>query len=1347
MRIYKLLFVLSMLALKPDGLNAQALEHEPQTLSQVPKGASADNPFWQHLVLSLSRNPSAGNTVIIALPVGVTVADLDGDGDVIDEISVDNEAGSSTGYRSVAGSIATQILLTSTTGGLAGRVHIQFPIATPLSPATASVAYGKVEFSNPGERDLPAGSLALAFVDAVQLKLADFTRLFEIGSPDTTTNRQGDQYPDSASAAFVRLLPDLVGDQSGTLGSEALSSADSPFADGDDDNDVTYRFWFSKTDSLNEISVLDSTIFPALDAADNAPVLVHERDAVELAFDLRDLAEGVYYLYMTSNLTGRFPLARSRGIKVLHKPTVLEVGGFLGDDDDYLDSGLLLNFDTGLPGPSGEARDQLDIAFNIVDFDDSAEVKIFFAAADSLADTALLTTTGSSVDTSLTITGLTGATAIDTTTVLVEGVHTSINWRALENDSTFVAEGRYFIYAAATDGKDLTIGRSVHAYQIRHSPFFAFDVRRSRLLETGGDQPQQYYTITWIRDLGIDGDQDPDQSAKISLFYSARDDFLVPDGGSQIQTEAVDPQADTHLLVFGISEDADSRSDNQFTWDLWNFVNADDGGVPVARQPYFLYALVSADSTQRLVRWEDESGQPRSLSFIHSPMLRVEAPLKVLEVDGRQSFDVRWQAQDVDDIAGIWVVLTSQAAGQVLGEETTYADLIGDAVTDWIGNSADGSLESGTALEEGRESQLTVRPSRMLRDLGGADEPIGNGEYYVYVIIDAAKGAAPALDNRALRASGVVTITGFEQNGAAGLATPALEVLPANRDLSAGGDTARFEIRPNAGGRDVDLVAFFASVDTHLVQVVDQNEVQDGVQPFLLNPALAGLSLVDTLKAGVDSTTAGKWLLDLIYFEQAGNASFNGDLTLATVELVSKDTSGATDIDIDNFQERQSALYRNGAVVATFSPQLGARLTVRPRASLAGRVLLQGRALHNALVTFELRDRNQFVPISDSLFCAANDLDTTVVGIQDSLQADGSFDLVKVPNGDYHLVAHVDGFLDGQFPSLRVDSGEALTGIDPMILTDGVTRAQFLLGGDVTGFADSSGTSRPDNEIDQLDVDFVVSYFGEPITAAHPGLLADIDGDRLIWVADLNLVAANFGREGVEPVFKPALAGDRPHINLERKQINGDVVLDVAGTSWQGLRAYGLRLRYNATKGRLVRHQAGELWDGQPAVYAIKDNEGEVVLGGALMGLGQGGDAQGCLARLYFAPYPGVPAAELVFSVTAAQGVDNAHQSIDLVLEAPLPTAFRLLQNYPNPFNPQTSLQIQMPYRSHVDLAIYDITGQRLRVLSAGQLAAGVHTFVWDGRDRQGRAVASGTYLARFNSEAGVSVRKMQLIR
>ena len=89
----------------------------------------------------------------------------------------------------------------------------------------------------------------------------------------------------------------------------------------------------------------------------------------------------------------------------------------------------------------------------------------------------------------------------------------------------------------------------------------------------------------------------------------------------------------------------------------------------------------------------------------------------------------------------------------------------------------------------------------------------------------------------------------------------------------------------------------------------------------------------------------------------------------------------------------------------------------------------------------------------------------------------------------------------------------------------------------------------------------------------------------------------------------------------------------------------------------------------------------------------------------------------------------------------------RLDANYPNPFNAATVLRFSLARAADVELAVRALDGHLVRRLHAGPLAAGAHSITWDGRDAEGRAAASGVYLAELRSAAGRQAMKMLLLR
>ncbi len=94
-----------------------------------------------------------------------------------------------------------------------------------------------------------------------------------------------------------------------------------------------------------------------------------------------------------------------------------------------------------------------------------------------------------------------------------------------------------------------------------------------------------------------------------------------------------------------------------------------------------------------------------------------------------------------------------------------------------------------------------------------------------------------------------------------------------------------------------------------------------------------------------------------------------------------------------------------------------------------------------------------------------------------------------------------------------------------------------------------------------------------------------------------------------------------------------------------------------------------------------------------------------------------------------------------------VPTGFRLVQNYPNPFNPLTIIQFEIPAAAHVELAVYNMRGEKVRTLVDQHYPAGVHSIRWDGADDSGRTLASGIYVCRLKYHNGMDAKKLILIK
>lgn len=79
--------------------------------------------------------------------------------------------------------------------------------------------------------------------------------------------------------------------------------------------------------------------------------------------------------------------------------------------------------------------------------------------------------------------------------------------------------------------------------------------------------------------------------------------------------------------------------------------------------------------------------------------------------------------------------------------------------------------------------------------------------------------------------------------------------------------------------------------------------------------------------------------------------------------------------------------------------------------------------------------------------------------------------------------------------------------------------------------------------------------------------------------------------------------------------------------------------------------------------------------------------------------------------------------------EVAVPTQHVLEQNYPNPFNPETRISFSLKESGRVTLTVFNVRGEAVRTLVAGQLDAGAHMAVWDGRNDYGQPLPSGMYI------------------
>ena len=212
---------------------------------------------------------------------------------------------------------------------------------------------------------------------------------------------------------------------------------------------------------------------------------------------------------------------------------------------------------------------------------------------------------------------------------------------------------------------------------------------------------------------------------------------------------------------------------------------------------------------------------------------------------------------------------------------------------------------------------------------------------------------------------------------------------------------------------------------------------------------------------------------------------------------------------------------------------------------------------------------------------------------------------------------------------------------------------------------------------------------GEMYLRLAPKNPADVNGDGVVNILDLTLVAQGFGTEKSEP------------------DVNGDGVINVFD---------------------LVM-VAGAIGGGGAAPSA---NSLDLSMIGAA-------DVKRWLAH---AQGIGIGDANL------QRGI----RFLEQLLAALTPKETTLLPNFPNPFNPETWIPYRLARGADVAITIYDTKGTPVRQLTLGNQEAGYYAergkaAYWDGRNEDGESVASGIYIYQFRAGDYAASRRMVIMK
>jgi photosystem II stability/assembly factor-like uncharacterized protein len=100
------------------------------------------------------------------------------------------------------------------------------------------------------------------------------------------------------------------------------------------------------------------------------------------------------------------------------------------------------------------------------------------------------------------------------------------------------------------------------------------------------------------------------------------------------------------------------------------------------------------------------------------------------------------------------------------------------------------------------------------------------------------------------------------------------------------------------------------------------------------------------------------------------------------------------------------------------------------------------------------------------------------------------------------------------------------------------------------------------------------------------------------------------------------------------------------------------------------------------------------------------------------------------------------YYNLEDVVEIGAPVSYDLSQNYPNPFNPSTKIKYSVPADGFVNIAIYNVLGEKVTDIVNNIQKAGIYEVTFDATN-----LASGMYLYRMESGSFVSVKKMMILK
>ena len=267
--------------------------------------------------------------------------------------------------------------------------------------------------------------------------------------------------------------------------------------------------------------------------------------------------------------------------------------------------------------------------------------------------------------------------------------------------------------------------------------------------------------------------------------------------------------------------------------------------------------------------------------------------------------------------------------------------------------------------------------------------------------------------------------------------------------------------------------------------------------------------------------------------------------------------------------------------------------------------------------------------------------------------------------------------------------------------------------------------------------------------------ILDLDRDGKVGIGDLSHLKQKFGTQVASKLLfsQGAEVAAGTAVDLDAEATGGEVRVRMRLGGIPRLSGYGLTVFANPPILRYVGRvdSAAALGKLDRSLSLVLETDELLHIANHLKGRVAGVDLDESLEIELLFALDGQPQNVELFVQEAffGRGAGRAWRVETVGRAKVVPRSFALYPNYPNPFNPSTIIPVGIPsaVARGQELRLYNLLGQVIRRWDLVGWNPGFHPVTWDGKDAQGRPVASGVYLVQLDGGGRVSTRKLMLLR